>query len=423
MLSPAAAPVNFAGPGRTGSIVPEQAAPIVPINPTDTQLQNRMKATEPAVLSSDGAQERIDAGKSRLAELSTKGAMTGPNGTAVYANGSAIPAPPDATVNNEGLYEAADGKKYSAAEFYGNDTSQPDEDFTAVQKLFAPLKEQLDANTLDSVNAIHQQFNSLQGKLEAANTNADKSNARALLLSGTSRYSPLTASGITLAQTSNGLLKIQDLDAQENAAIAAAKTAQESGDHEIMLDKINMAEGIRKDKQAAAAKLQDTLTTANNQLRQTAITSSRDNAIADLVAQGITDPTQLLGYLNNYDDGTPTGGEFTSDEVAKTLANLTVDGNARNLSADLQTFNYIKNNFGLPEEISSLPPQEQYFAYLAALKKASTTPKASTDTGYTALEKRKLRQAGIDPSDTEAADNYLYEKKTPASTVDEPQTP
>lgn len=367
------------------------------------------KATEPAVISSDSAAQRITDAKTKLTDMSQKGTTMDVNGNTVYADNSAVPAPEGATYNTTtGKYEGTDGKNYGVAEFYGQNDGTADDDYTAVQSLFAPLKANLDANTLSQVNNIQQQFESLKAKQTQFNQNAEQGRARALLLGGTSRYAPLAASGIMLSQTSYGLQQIQDLDAKENAAIAQAYTAQADGDMKLMTQALTMAEGIRKDKQTAAAKVMSDLQTANEKLTEQRAAASRDNAIADVVAGGITDPAQILGALND------AGGNFTSDEVAKVVKNLTVSNDASKLPQDIQTFNYIKDNFGLPEEISSLPPEEQYFAYVAALKKADTAPKApATGAGYTPLEVRKLRQAGIDPSDTTAADDYLYGKDNP----------
>ena len=44
---------------------------------------------------------------------------------------------------------------------------------------------------------------------------------------------------------------------------------------------------------------------------------SRDSAVAGLVEQGITDPKIQLDFLNFLEDGSPSGGNFTADEIAK----------------------------------------------------------------------------------------------------------
>lgn len=325
-------------------------------------------ASEPAILSSSSVDDEIATAKGKLATMTQKGSTIDPStGTISYADGSAAAAPAtDATTTED---------PYSVDKFYGDgtDANPGDADWAATKNLFAPLKANLDADTLSQVNAIEQQYDSLRTLQTAANTNASKSRLTALLNAG-GRYAPADTSGVLLATTSYGLQRIQALDSQENMAMAQAKTAQEQGDMQLMTSAISMAEAARKDKQTAAAKVAETLQAAQKVASDKAMQSSRDSAVASLVQQGVTDPKQLLGYLNFDDKGNPTG-DFTADEVATTLKNLTVAGtDPKDLSADLKTFEYIKDNIGLPDEIASLPPEEQYFAYLAMVKKANTAP-------------------------------------------------
>ena len=74
-------------------------------------------------------------------------------------------------------------------------------------------------------------------------------------------------------------------------------------------------DGIRADKQAATQALATKMQTASDQ----AVQAKRDSAVANLVAQGVTDPTQLLETLNTDANGNITG-DFTADEISKTLA-------------------------------------------------------------------------------------------------------
>lgn len=46
---------------------------------------------------------------------------------------------------------------------------------------------------------------------------------------------------------------------------------------------------------------------------------SRQAVVQDLIAQGVTDPSQMLNYLNFKEDGTPSGGDFTLPEVQQLM--------------------------------------------------------------------------------------------------------
>lgn len=371
------------------------------LNPSGTSYSEA--PSEPAVISSSTIDDLIATGKTKLNDLSQKGTTVGGDGIGYYANGDVIPDEPDED----------SGKKYSISEFYGQDDGTPDENYLAIQSMFAPLKAALDENTLSQVNVIQQQFESLRKQQLEFNRRAETARSRSLLLGGSSRYAPLAASGTMLAQTEYGLQQIQDLNAKEDMAIAQAKAAQADGNMRLMMSALDMAETTRKEKQASAAKVMETIQKANDKMREARYQASRDEAIAGLVTQGITDPEQMINLLNKYEDGTSTGGDFTAEEIADTLKSFTVaEKKAEDLPADLQTFEYIRDNYGLPDEIAALDPEQQFFAYLAAVKKAETAPK-TTGTGglgYTPTELKKLRAVGIDPTNIKAADAYLYNK-------------
>lgn len=383
---------------------------------TDQYLKERNPTevkTEPAVISASSVDQEVAQNKEKLASMAKKGTSIGTDGAMKLADGSVAGAPEGSTFNEtSGKYEYG-GKTYSAAEFYdGNNT---DEDYNAVQKIFEPLKASTDAATLSTINAIHSQFNAYRSAQEDANQSAEKSGATALMRAG-GRYAPMNTSGQMLAQTSFGLRQLQTLDDKENAAIGAAKAAQETQDYKIMADSLSMAEGIRKEKQSKAQEVLKKVTDANQKIAEQKYQSSRDSAIADLVAQGIHDPSQMLNLLNTYEDGSDTGGDFTSDEVAKALKNLTVDGDPKNLAADLQTFNYLRDHIGLPEEIAKLPPAEQYFAYLQSIKGStggfSLSPGEARYDGSGKLI--AARAPKPDPNEAPSWDEYLTAAKKAA---------
>lgn len=458
----------FKAPTET---IPEYNARAADYNKTKNAA-TAAPASEPAVISSSSVDDEIAATKSKLSDMGKKGSTIDPaTSTMTYADGSLVPPAQETTTEDPN----------SAKNFYGDGTDQNpgDADWVATKALFAPLKANLDADTLSQVTAIEQQFDALRTQQESANANATQSRMTALMNAG-GRYAPANSSGVLLATTSYGIQKIHALDVQENMALAQARTAQQSGDMQLMTSAITMAEKARTDKQAAAAKVAATLQTATEKASQAALQASRDTAIGDLVAQGVTDPTDLLNYLNYHEDGTQVG-DFTADEVSKTLKALTVDGNASKLPADVQTFNYLKDNGYLPTEITSLPPSEQYFEYIAQLKAANTAPKTTkapkstpsdssdtpsqnpsweqyksaaakamgvnylpaaeednlraqydtdfpADTGkpFTATELKKLEQAGLSNATRKAKLDYLYGKKpttpkeTPAPASDLP---
>lgn len=407
-VAPAFANINGQ---NTGSIIPAA----LPTEPTADQLAARtaavttVKPSEPAVLSSDGAQERITDGQTRLTSLGQKGTTVGPTGAVTYADGSAVPAPQGAEYDPQsGTYKALDGKTYSAAEFYGQNANAPDDDFTAVSKLFEPLKTNLDANTLSQVNAIQQSFDSLKALQQDANAAASKAGNNALMLAGTTRYSPLSASGIALARTSNGINAIASLDAKENAAIAAAKQAQESGDMDLMLKQIDMAETIRKQKQDTASGVQTAIQKANTDLQSQRTQQQTDGAVASALSSGLTDPADILQTL------TQGGYSVTSADVAASLKNFSDSTGAagiKGLTGDVANFYALKATPGaLPASILALPQDQQLAAYISMVNQAKKgvlgTPATSTGTSAVASDIVGTQVPAVQMSSTGNPDPY-----------------
>lgn len=185
---------------------------------------------------------------------------------------------------------------------------------------------------------------------------------------GQAEYSPGMTSDMITEKETEGARKVKALDDDYNAAVAAANAALEEKN---FLRAANLAKEIAAIEEKALAAVEANVKESrlvNDKLRESRIQASRDGAVGSLVSQGITEPAVLLEMLNYYDDGTPTGGDFTADEISKVLKALAVDGDEKNLSTDLQTFQYIRDSVGLPPEIAGLPPEQQYFAYLSRIK-------------------------------------------------------
>lgn len=371
MLTPGA----LASTSPSNPLVPPAAAslpvPAAPARVASTAPQQ--KPSEPAVISSASVDDEIATARMKLAQMGQKGTTMGSDGSMQYADGSLVPAPPQSTYNDKtGKYEY-NGATYGAADFYGGADKQADPDYTAIQNLFAPLKAQVDAQTLNTINSIHSQYEALRSDQQDFNARANQARAQVLLLGGASRYAPLDAAGTMTAQTSYGLRQIQNLDDKENAAIAQARAAEASNNMKLMTDALAQAETVRKEKQDAAQKVLTQISDANQKLLEKRQELTTSTAVADAVTAGYTDPTMILQAL------TDSGVHITADQVDKALKALSVTGDASSIPADLKAFNYIKKNVGLPDDIAALPEGDQYFAYLKSLKEANASP----TTGFT----------------------------------------
>lgn len=428
-------PKPYGTPGSTGYVNPfatktpePDAAAIDPIKEkynaiteginaykSSQKTAEQKPAEEPAVVSSEGAQERVDAAHTKIAEMSKKGTTVGEDGSATYADGSLVPAPQGATYDEASGQYKYDGKTYGAAPFY--DENKPDEDYAAITKLFAPLKQSLDADTLGQVNAIEQQFNGYRALAEDINQRAQKTLSRSLTLGGSARFAPMTKSGLSMNQAYLGLSKIQALDAKENMAIAQAKAAQTDGDFKLMTEALSMAEGIRKEKQAHAGKVMDAIDKANEDLHTQRMEIDRDEAVAKLMAAGTTDPAALMQKMKE------NGQPITASDLAKSIKNLTPTktdekalfkftnddvGKMFAVGMTAPLIQKVQDYYnGVDEEIPDLTPAQQ-----AAVQKvlSGVVPKTENAGGFTPTQKLQLEQAGLANAPRQDQLDFLFGK-------------
>lgn len=304
--------VNQPSPANSGA---------VPINPTDTQVSARKAATEPAVVTSDTiANTVIPDNTSKLTAVAQKGTYVGQDGHTYYSDGSVVPAPVDAQFDPAtNSWKDASGSYASGPQYVNNPNNDPD--IAQTNTILASLKASTDSSTLSTINAIQQQYETLIQQQKDFNGRADSARQQTLLLGGTSRYAPLAAAGVTLAQTSYGLQQVQNLEAQENSAIAQAKQAQQTNNMALMDKALSTIDSIRTQKQDAAQKVADQLKTANDALLAKRQQATQDEEIAKIYASGVTDPAAILSAAKAA--GLDT---VTADNVAAVIKDLNPTG-------------------------------------------------------------------------------------------------
>lgn len=387
MLAPAPVVPAFANGNGTGSIIP--ATPIVP-GPTGNQLQNRvddaaaLAAKSPTVISSSNIDENVIPDlKAKLDKYSNTGVYQAADGSTRYADNTIVPQDTSADQGDSNKPALGDlraqGGTYvgqNNQKFYNYDNTPVTSDETDMG-LLTNMQLSNDATTKMKMDSAMQQYDLKKQNQESANAAADADITMGLLSSGSTKYAASTP-GLMSAEQKSLAMNIAGLNAEENSILADAKAAHDNQDFQILQQKLDLLETKRKEKQAAADKLNESITTENKATQKAQIQASRDNSVAGIVAQGVTDPAAVLDLLNNHEDGTQVG-DFSADEVSKTLKALTVAGTKpTDLPADVKTFEYIRDNYGLPEDISSLPANQQYFAYLKSVKAANTAPAKST---------------------------------------------
>lgn len=312
------------------------------------------------------------------------------------------------------------------------------------------------------INSLTSQWSERRSLLQESNRRNVATWTQQFVRSGQAEYAPgMTADAIG-AKEEEGARKLRDLDDQYNAAVAQVNAALEQGGFERAADLARTLANIEEQSQNLIDENVREAKAVNDQLRAKKIQTDREGAIGSLISQGVTDPNQMLQLLNYYEDGKPTGADFAADEVSKVMKALTVNGtDATDASIDVRTFQYLRDSGMLPSEIVNLPPEEQYFGYLRALKSANTAPARDSGGGseeddtaptyeeyraaaleatglgmnhitspeweaqlleqynaeygggepFTPTEKKKLEQAGLSNATRQEQLNYLYGKK------------
>lgn len=220
--------------------------------------------------------------------------------------------------------------------------------------------------TLDrqELRDIRKKYDQRRTEQETANASGLANVKQALALGGSSRYAPISSQGIISAQEQAGIRALSALDSQEMSAITTIKTAQADRNWKVVQEQLGVLEDIRTAKT-------DTMKALQGAAQQNQYQSSRDNQIAGLVAQGITDPVEMLQTLNGQ------GGDFTFEEITGALSGLNEVGgkavgnfkfDAKQIGPmlgagltvqdiqDLQT--YIGKNGNLQEALALLTPEE-----------------------------------------------------------------
>lgn len=212
-------------------------------------------------------------------------------------------------------------------------TGQANADLADLQKQFQDLKNGLsqftisDADLQSQVQAISGQWDARIADMQDTNARRDKTIATLGVRLG-SQYTGGKGGvfgGIISEEERQGVQRIADLESQKQAAIAAAKEAARTKNWDVYNTQVGLAEDAYKDKLAEVQKLNQSVSDANKAAQDAKIQASRQGTIADLIGQGVTDPAQLINYLN-YDDSGKQTGDFTIKEVTDALKSLLPQG-------------------------------------------------------------------------------------------------
>lgn len=241
-----------------------------------------------------------------------------------------------------------------------------------INSAFSGFAATADASTQNLINSITAMYGAQIEAMKEQNRRSLGTLSSFGVRQGTSRYAGEVQQGLLSAEERAGLERINNITAQMSSKIAEANSNLTDKKYQLFLKNREEISTLRKDAQKTLIDIQDKAIKRQEETKKAEIQSSRDSAIAGLMEQGVTDPTQILGYLNFKQDGTPTGGNFTAKEVADSVKSLAPEGDLKSLTGTTRNFYILKQKGMLPDSVTSLPEGEQLFSYLRQEKAAST---------------------------------------------------
>lgn len=179
-----------------------------------------------------------------------------------------------------------------------------------------------DAQTAQTISSIRQKYENLRNQQKQINESQAAKTQNTLLTGGvtgkgsSAQYAPLSSDNLVTAQLNYGLQQIAKLDAEEQDLIIQAQQAGETQNFRVLEKRLAQIENIRQEKQQAEQKLKDKQIEKEEEYNKKILEIQKNNQLASLYEQGITDPASLLKALN------ANGGDFTLKEVREGVTNL-----------------------------------------------------------------------------------------------------
>lgn len=198
------------------------------------------------------------------------------------------------------------------------------------------------ASAAASINALTGQWQERKRLLEESNKGNVANWNQQFIRTGQAEYSPGMSADLITGKEREGQTKVKELDDQYNEAVAGVNAAVEerrfSRAAELTKTLRDIEERMHTTLIANAKEASET----NRKIKEKFMQSTREMAISNIVAQGITDPAEILDYLNNTEDGQQVG-DITLDEIGKVLKIVRPSEDLTGLNGDYRTFKYLQD--------------------------------------------------------------------------------
>lgn len=194
------------------------------------------------------------------------------------------------------------------------------------QAAYDAMKSTDDPQTAALITGITGKYDALKAAMADVNARQDASyGTLGYRIGGQYGAGGNSIKDLVSASSTAGLARIQSLQAQEDSEIANARIAEQNQHWTEFSATMNRLETVRAEKQTALNAENKALSDQLQKTQDAARLSSIQNAISGLLTQGVTDPKQILNYINNDQKGNATGANLTAKELGDTLDVLNSD--------------------------------------------------------------------------------------------------
>lgn len=123
------------------------------------------------------------------------------------------------------------------------------------------------------------------------------------------------AGSILSDEERQGISRVGELQASKQQALTEAQSAFENQEWTRYAKLVDVAQKNYSDQLDAVSALNKAAQDQSQKLNDQARIGSLSTAVAGLMKQGVTDPKDILDYINSYQDGTDTGANLSATEL------------------------------------------------------------------------------------------------------------
>lgn len=213
---------------------------------------------------------------------------------------------------------------------------------------------------------------------------------------GQAEFSPGMTQDFVTAKEREGQRKVQELDNQYNNAIGAINTALDEKRVSAAANLANQLADIEEKAVSLMRKNAEEADKVNKAYRDRVELISKQSAIVGLYEQGITDPAEMLDFLNFNEKGEFVG-DISLGDIKDTLDVIQKTSNLTGVSSDLKTFATLYPELKVGTE-EFRKKYDQFVVTQASLKRK---PEGVDRTELSTASRSKLLGAGFTDSEVD----------------------